>query len=192
MRKARLFGCLLLLCASANAQPVSVGTSQGDAVTIRETMPLEIALYGIFASAVGVDIETRGGGVGVVRATGIEDQSRAEAVFEYMRAAYYAGRASSAERSREFCQREVRNVSDLVRELDRIEQAHDAELSRLASGIAKLLTAAEYGKLVEAAEHRRATWGYERVDYAATFGRGSTNVAAEVARRCGQSSGGKQ
>lgn len=194
MKEITICGCAALLLSGAvcsqpisvaSSPPISVASSQeGGPVTVRVAVPVEIALYGIFVSAVYADIRADGNGVAMVRSIGISDQSRAEEVFEFMKAAFYSGKASSELRAREFCEKEVRTVADLVGELERGESAHNAELQRVASRISKFLTSEEYAKLVAAAEQRRATWVFDRVDYAATFSRGQTDVAAQVARRC--------
>src|SRR5690606_38517212 len=92
--------CAAFLCfGAALAQPISL-IPQG---WVEEPVPLGIAMYNVFMRVVSRDVEEPGSGAAyLMNGVGINDAARAEAVFEYIRPAFYAGRYSSEARPREF------------------------------------------------------------------------------------------
>lgn len=178
------YACILatvLFAGSAVAQPIPLIPQGGT----NSTAPLGIAMYYVFTNIVLRDAEAAGTGVKYVRnVVGIEEPARAEATFEYIRAAFYAGRHSSEVRMRELCQRPIETREDFVRELENRRDAHEAELSRLALGIEKLIVPDEYSKLLRTVEAVRAGLVRDKIDYAALYAPGTFDVAAEVERLC--------
>lgn len=176
---APIFSILVALFTfgSASAQPIALIPQGG--------LPPGLAMYNMFTSVALGDSEKPGSGVAYVQnVIGISDSSRAEAVFEYIRTAFDAGRRSSEARTRELCERDIHTAADLVRELEQRRAAHEAELTKVSLGIEKIVTDDEFAKLRRVAEAVAAGTGRKRIDYAAIYATGAVNVSAELKRLC--------
>jgi hypothetical protein len=179
---------VLLFWGTAAGAQLLPGTSTLDGTVDPETIPMAIAMYDVFAVVTSMEEEQPGYGKRVVQHTiGIEDDASAHALTEYIKTAFYAGRASSMERKREFCRREIVSREDLIQASEDRELAHNAELHRLAEGAADVVAAEDYAKLVEYAASRRSQRTLIRFDPQVMYGAaaGPVDVSAEVVRRCG-------
>lgn len=175
-----LVGALLCL-GSGLAQPITLMPQDAS----HDPLPLGLAMYNVFSTAALSDSEEPGSGVAYVQnVVDIKNEARAEAVFEYMRTAFYAGRHSSEARTREFCARNINTATDFIRELELRRTAHEAELSRLSLGIERVVTSEEFHKLRRTAEAVASGSMRKKIDYASIYARGAVDVTAELARRC--------
>jgi hypothetical protein len=186
--KSFLYCAVLLFWGAAAGAQVLPGTSTLDGTVDPEAIPMAIAMYDVFAVVASMEEGQPSFGKRVVQYTiGIENDASAHALAEYMKTAFYAGRASSMERKREFCEREIVSREDLIQASEDRELAHNAELHRLAEGAANVVAAEDYVKLVEYASSRRSQRTLTRFDPQVVYGAaaGSVNVSTEVPRRCG-------
>jgi hypothetical protein len=183
-----LYCAVLLTWGTVAGAQVFPITSTLDGTADPETIPMAIAMYDVFAVITSMEEEQPGHGKRVVQHTiGIEDDPSAHALTEYMKTAFYAGRASSMERKREFCSLEIVSREDLIQSSEDRELAHNAELQRLADRAADVVAAEDYAKLVEYADSRRSKRTLTRLDFQVMYGAaaGPFDVSSEVARRCG-------
>jgi hypothetical protein len=170
VRSLFCFAVLLIWGTVAGAQ-VLPATSTLDGSVDRESIPMAIAMYDVFAVVTSMEEEQPGRGKRMIQHTiGIEDDSHAGALADYMKTAFYAGRASSSERVREFCSLEIASREELIEALEDRELAHNDELRRLADGAANVVAAEDYAKLVEYADSRRSTRTLTRFDPQVMYG----------------------
>lgn len=170
-----------LVFSSAGAQQLAM--NQGPLSDDQNA--LGISLFSVFATITSIDEEQPGRGQEIIKHTiGVESDESASALAAYMTAGFYAVHASSAARAREFCEREINTREELLEAIEDREQHHNAELTRIVTRAADVVSGDEYDLLVQYATRRASSRTLTSIDYPATYGEG-TNVSREVERRCG-------
>lgn len=174
-------GSLLLMSAVRGQEGLIAIDGEADP----QGIPVAVALYHTFGIVAALNEENSGRGKGLLRSFGITDEAEAEALITYMRAAWQAGRASSAQRKREFCAQDIQTLSELAEAFVARDRRHNKELERLVAEASTIVSAFSYIKLMEYGEQSRSNLNMVKFDPAAYYAANSNlDVAAEMQRLC--------